>query len=199
MYKYLYIMFLDRYRKTLKNKGFKYFSLYYNQINSNEIINYPAVMIEFPTINHKYLSNRILDSTIDVIFHITSESLADSRNKSLTQDKFFEHYDLVDKVNKAFNGYNSSNILLENLLKESPYFSFNNLNKVSSERVSGNKNIIYTKLTFRFKFYNNYYNSNQSLIKFNRLKNLGDNWLLSWEENFLLSDFSILDFTPDFA
>ena len=137
MFRYLYLVFLNRYQNKLKGL-FKYFSLYNGQFYDSckdEGVIFPAIAVEFVPIKHTYLPGRILDSEMNVIFHVVDETQGSTRSKDLASGTTAKHFDLITPVHIAFNNFRTDlGLIPSGLTIDQNYYSFGAMNRLSVEK-----------------------------------------------------------------
>ena len=147
MYKYLYLTFINKIKEKIPQ--INNINLFYNQVE--ECTNYPSILVEFQPINHKYLLNRVFYSEINVVFHLITETQANTRD---SENLYFKHLSLIEDIHKTFHNFNKSQSIT-GLTSDEKYFDFGNLTRKSVEKLNDKLNKIHTKITYKFNLTKN--------------------------------------------
>jgi hypothetical protein len=157
MNRFLYQTTLYNYRQKLKGaNGFKYFSLFNDQIlnkEREEVVLYPALTLEFGQFSNQYRGDRILTGPMEINLHVTSESMGSVRENDRAYSRTAEHYAMISKVHRAYDTLNyGSGYFPTGLTVDATYFDFGSWTRVRTSAPRYNKSTIDTVITYRFQF-----------------------------------------------
>ncbi len=110
MRKQLYLAIIDRLKQLTDDLGHrlvKHFDLWNLNVEFIELeraFEMPAVFIEFCNIEWKTLSGGVQQADVDVRLHVVTRYRGEAADGSPFQADALEHFDLLEKINKALFG-----------------------------------------------------------------------------------------------